>query len=48
MKYITWNQFDAASIKRAEQRKCELERNGWRLVHSASGCLTYDKGQNND
>jgi hypothetical protein len=45
MQYITWNQFNAASIKQAEQRKQKLEREGWTLVHSTVGCLTYQKKQ---
>jgi len=43
MQYITWNQFNAASIKQAEQRKQKLEREGWTLVHSTVSCLTYQK-----
>jgi hypothetical protein len=43
MKYVTWNQFSAASIKQAEQRKQKLEIEGWCLVHSTAGCLTYQK-----
>ena len=41
MQYITWNQFNPASIKQAEKRKQKLEMEGWILVHSTVGCLTY-------
>lgn len=42
-KYITWNNFDLASIKKAEKLKTKLENNGWELIHQSSNCLTYFK-----
>jgi hypothetical protein len=48
MKYITWNQFNAESLKQAEQRKQKLEKEGWTLVHETVGCLTYQSKYNKD
>jgi len=48
MEYVTWNQFNAASIKQAEQRKQKLEKDGWTLVHSTIGCLTYNRESQED
>jgi len=45
MKYVTWNQFSLTSLKQAERHKQALEADGWRLVHSAVGCLTYSKAE---
>lgn len=40
-KYITWNNFDNNSIKLAEKKKANFENLGFKLIHTASNCLTY-------
>lgn len=43
---LTWSWYDERSIKRAEQRKLELENDGFTLVMSGSNSLTYQKINN--
>jgi|11_taG_2_1085331.scaffolds.fasta_scaffold72084_2 hypothetical protein len=42
-KYVTWNQFNLESMRKAAIKKWQLESNGWTLIHETVGCLTYQK-----
>ena len=43
MKYVTWNQFNLESMRKASRKKWKLECDGWILIHETVGCLTYRK-----
>lgn len=48
LKYITWNNFDANSVKLAEQKKLQFENLGFVLINSSNNCLTYKDNSKND
>ncbi len=41
MEYVTWNNYNLDSIRKAELRKSTLESKGYTLIHEAVNCLTY-------
>ena len=43
MKFVTWNNHNLESMQKAEKRKWALECQGYALIHSSVGCLTYEK-----
>ena len=45
MKYVTWNNYNLESMRKAEKRKWKLESEGYLLIHATVGCLTYIKGE---
>lgn len=43
---LTWSWYDERSIRKAEERKLQLEDDGYTLVMSGSNSLTYQKLNN--
>ena len=43
---LTWSWYSPSSIRHAEQRKLQLENDGYTLVMTGSNSLTYQKLNN--
>jgi|TARA_R100001460_G_scaffold105514_1_gene152202 hypothetical protein len=43
---LTWSWYDERSIRKAEERKLQLENDGFKLVMTGSNSLTYQKLNN--